>query len=349
MGSDENMLAAAMRTSASGLVPPTGLVKGGIARGRRMKLVRRLQVGASTAAVLAVAGTTLFTVSSGNEDGHRQVTGPASRMAEVPAPPTTMTPTARPTLAVPPGMVPVVPPTLLQTLLPLLPQGLVRSQITGSDNTDKTSAGIHSAGSSVSLVLEDSQGPTLVSLSVEQSASDSHEYSCPPQDGRTNARCTEVRTADGTRVLERQDWVYPASPDTPENRADGKAGPTGMGPKDWSVQVVRPNGVVIRVEEVASREEKGDIGRDTPILPLERLRSIALVPSWQVWVSPAINKAAEKATPTFTDRSPSSQKYETPPPVGASTSPITHSIPPPSGTWSQHRTESPSGSAIPSR
>ncbi|WP_406298902.1 hypothetical protein OG948_26820 [Embleya sp. NBC_00888] len=319
MGSDENELAAAMRTSASGLVPPTGLVAGGIARGRRMKLVRRIQVGVSTAAVLAVASTTLLVVANGNDDHRGRVAGPASTTAEVSAPAIQAGPKPRPTLTVPAGTVPVLPPLLLHKLLALVPQNLLTSRLTGSDNTNRTSAGIHSAGASASFVLEDSAGPSLLSVSVAQDAETPETVECPHPGGEVYAKCVNYEAPAG-RVVERQDWVYPAAPDTPENRADGKAGPWGNGPKVWSVRVVRRDGVVITIEEIASREEKGDIGRNTPILSMDRLRAIATDPTWQLWVASDANKAAADASPKIGYRSPFGENYQTPPSTSPSPS-----------------------------
>ncbi|MFI6583851.1 hypothetical protein [Embleya sp. NPDC050493] len=347
MGSDEKELAAAMRTSASGLVPPAGLVSGGIARGRRMKLVRRVQMGVSTAAVVAVAGTALLVVPDRTDGAPGRVAGPASSTAEVSAPPTTtpVGPKSRPTLSAPPGMTPVLPPLLLHSLLALLPQGLPPSGITGSDNTHTTTAGVHSIGASVSLVLEDSAGPSLLSLSVEQSAEQADDTGCPHPEGSTEAKCLDYRTSDGSRVVERQDWVYPATPDTPENRADGKAGPSGRGPKDWSVRVVRRDGVVITLNEVASREEKGDIARDTPLLSMDRLRAIALAQVWRVWVSADANKATTTTPPTFAYRSSSRQEGELPPTSTAVPPPRTPGgTQPATGTGSIARSDVPSAS-----
>ncbi|OPC80640.1 hypothetical protein B4N89_06420 [Embleya scabrispora] len=354
MGSEEKELAAAMRTSASGLVPPTGLVAGGIARGRRMKLVRRLQVGASAAAVLVVAGTTVLAVSGGDDGGGRHVTGPAGIATEISAPPTATALKPRPTLSAPTGLVPAMPPVLLQSLLQRLPQGLVRSAVTGSDQTTKTSAGIHSAGASVSLVLDDSSGPTWFSVSVRQDAERSDEDWCPPQDGSVKATCTDHKTSNGTRVIERQDWVYPASADTPENRADGKAGPSGRGPKDWSVRVERPDGVVVVIREIASPEEKGPISRETPIFQMDALRGFALDPVWRAWVPSEINKIADNALPVFVNTSSSGAKYEQQPPANAPSGPTgggATTFPPAEpfvGTWSQHTRDNVPGSASPS-
>lgn len=354
MGSEEKELAAAMRTSASGLVPPTGLVAGGIARGRRMKLVRRLQVGASAAAVLAVAGTTVLAVSGGDDGGDRHVTGPAGIATEIPAPPTATAPKPGPTLSAPTGLVPVLPPVLLQNLLQRVPQGLLRSGVTGSDQTAKTSAGIHSAGASVSLVLDDSSGPTLFSVTVRQDAEKSDESNCPPQDGSTKATCTDRKMGNGTRVVERQDWVYPASADTPANRADGKAGPSGRGPRDWSVRVERPDGVVVEIREIASREEKGPISRETPIFQMDTLRGFALDPVWRVWIPPEINKIADNALPVFVRTSSSDAKYEPQPPANTpsgATGGGGTAVPPAepfTGTWSEHTRGTAPGSASPS-
>ncbi|MYS85873.1 hypothetical protein [Embleya scabrispora] len=346
MGSDEMELAAVMRTSASGLIPPAGLVSGGIARGRRMKLVRRVQVGVSTAAVLAVAGTTLFVASDRTDGGPGEVAGPAGPTAVVSTPPTTpLAPKTRPTLPVPSGMAPVLPPLLLHSLLPLLPGGLVPTQITGVDHSDMTATGVYSAGATVSLVLEDSAGPTLISVSVQQTAERADEAGCPHQEGSTNAACSDYRTPDGSRVVERQDWVYPAAPDTPENRADGKAGPSGRGPKDWSVRVVRRDGVVVTIDEIASREEKGDIGRDTPLLPMERLRSMAIAPVWQVWVTVNANETAAKTPPTVNYQSSfRPQKYDLPTSTAVPSTATPRGAGPENGTGSIPRTEVPSRS-----
>ncbi|MGW1994709.1 hypothetical protein [Embleya sp. NPDC001921] len=305
-----------------------------------MKLVRRIQVGVSTAAVLAVASTTLLVVADGSDDHRGQVAGPASTTAEVSAP-ASQAGKPRPTLTVPAGTVPVLPPLLLQKFLELLPQDTLSSGITGSDNTDRTSAGIHVAGASASLVLEDSVGPSLLSVSVQQNAENPETVECPPPGGETYAKCVNYQAPEG-RVVERQDWVYPAAPDTPENRAEGKAGPWGNGPKVWSVRVVRRDGVVIMLEEIASREEKGKIARNTPILPMDRLRAIALDPTWQVWVAPDANKVAAATPPRIDYRSPLRPKSDTQPPTLPSP-PSSGAAWPPNGAGAVPGTSTPSG------
>ncbi|MFI1378118.1 hypothetical protein [Embleya sp. NPDC020886] len=269
----------------------------------------------STAAVLAVAGTTLLVVSERTDGGPGQVSGPASPTAQLLTSPIPQAvPKPRPTLSAPPQMTPLLPPLLLHLLMPLLPETLPPTRITGSDNTDKSTAGIHSVGASVSLVLEDSLGPSLLSMSVQQSAVVAEVAGCPHPEGTTKAKCMDYGMSDGSRVVERQDWVYPAAPDTPENRADGKAGPSGRGPQEWSVQVVRRDGVVITVNEVASREEKGEIGRPTPLLSMDRLRSIALAPIWPVWVRAEANSTAASTPPNINYQSPTRRDdYNVPP------------------------------------
>ncbi|MET7297643.1 hypothetical protein [Embleya sp. NPDC005575] len=302
-------------------------------------------MGVSTAAVLAVAGTALLVVSDRTDGGPGQVAGPASPTAEAPVSPATPgLPKSRPTLSVPSGMTPVLPPLLLHSLLPLLPAGVARTQITGADNTDMTTANVYSAGATVSLVLEDSTGPSLISVSVQQTAERADDVGCLHSQGSTNAECLDYRTPDGSRMVERRDWVYPAAPDTPENRADGKAGPSGRGPKEWSVRIVRHDGVVITVDEIASREEKGDIGRDTPLLSMDWLRSIALAPVWQVWVSADANKMAANTPPAIKYQSPfHQQKNEIPPPTTAPSTAI------PGGAWSENGTGFIPPSGVPTR
>ncbi|MYW01182.1 hypothetical protein [Streptomyces sp. SID3343] len=318
MGSDEKELATAMRTSASGLVPPTGLVAGGIARGRRMKLVRRIQVGTSAAAVLAVAGTTLALVSGTNDEGGRQqAAGPASStsVSATPVPPT-RTPKSQPTLPVPAGMAVASPQFLLQALLPKLPAAVVGQAttgvgVTGGDTSNVRDGAMYSAGSHVELMIEDAKGPTLLSVSVGLDPHNPNSIVCPPVEG-TNASCSDSVLADGSRLLVNKNWVYPASANTPENIADDKWGPNGRGPKEWSAHVVRPDGVQIIVDEIASREEKGEPARDTPLLRTEQLQAIATDPGFLLWVAPSENATAAARFPKMQVSEPlSSRMYPT--------------------------------------
>ncbi|WP_406281287.1 hypothetical protein [Embleya sp. NBC_00896] len=262
-----------------------------------MKLVRRVQVGVSAAAVVAVASTALFTIASGQENGGK-VAGPASTSAEVSPLPPTATPKARPTLPVPPGLEPAKPPLLLKTLLQRMPQGPMRYSYTGADHTNRYDGQLYSVGSSVSMILEDSQGPTLISVSVEQTAEGPGNFVCPSTEG-TLAECWDDKLPDGTRVLLNKNWVYPAAPDTEANRADDKPGPSGRGPKQWSARALRPDGTVVFIDEIASREEKGQPGRDTPILEIAWLRELALDPAWRVWVNTEDNMKAQQEAPGF--------------------------------------------------
>jgi hypothetical protein len=345
MGSDEKELATAMRTSASGLVPPAGLVAGGIARGRRMKIVRRIQVGASAAAVLAVAGTTLALVSGTNdENDRRQVAGPASSTSTsaTPTPPPSRTPKPQPTVAVPAGMVVASPQYLLQTVLSKLARSVVGSAATGAgvsggDSSNLRDGALYSAGSYVSLVIEDAVGPTLLSVSVDLNPSIRGDFGCPPTEG-TSATCSDTKLTDGSRLIISKNWVYPASANTPENIADEKWGPNGRGPKDWSARVIRPDGATINVEEIASREEKGEVARDTPLLRTDQLQEIATDPALLLWVPPSENAKAQARFPQMKVSGPPLDKFR---PTDQAVPPPVRSSSPQTSTWNH----SPSGSA----
>ncbi|MGW1667168.1 hypothetical protein, partial [Streptomyces microflavus] len=94
-GSEEQELAAAMRTAASEVVLPAGLVAGGITRGRQMRRARRIRMGASVVAVLAVAGTGLV-VASGTERAprSREASGAAAVVVDSTLPSTSPGPEA---------------------------------------------------------------------------------------------------------------------------------------------------------------------------------------------------------------------------------------------------------------
>jgi len=277
-----------------------------------MRLIRRLQVGATVAAVVAVTGTAAVMLPPSPKTNRENMAAPpnAPNAPATPAPARKQTRTqpGRATIQVPPGHEPTSPDLLLDRLLARLPADLTQSDYAGDDIGQRDENDVYSAGTYVSLRLENSRGgTTLLTLTLGLDPQTPQDVRCPPLEG-TEAECTDVVLADGVRLVQERNWVYPASPNT----EDGKAGPSGRGPSDWRAYAVRPDGLVVLVDAIATSDaanpdEEGSTRR-APLLSMEQLAGIATF-DWQLWVTPEMNREAPSLIsepPTATTPPPSS-------------------------------------------
>ncbi|MFE2867583.1 hypothetical protein [Embleya sp. NPDC059259] len=253
-------------------------------------------MGASVVAVLAVAGTGL--VVAGGSEGEpksRVASGPAAVGGDSTSPSTSPRPVAEP--STPGGKEPVSAQEIARVLLQVQwlggktvePQGLSFTPKPG-DSTSRigASAGVMLKGvkSSTRLAV---QVTSRTSLSVPACAEVGKFDTCTPFTGPGGARGYSAESM-GSR----------------ESTAGGNGQPGSgvQGPWTRSVRLQRTDGVEITVTETA---ERGVVGAAVPAdvlpLPLERLMEVALLPTWQLWVDPEVNRAASKQVAEFQDQS----------------------------------------------
>ncbi|MFJ8747540.1 hypothetical protein ACIRL2_50470 [Embleya sp. NPDC127516] len=280
--SEEKELAAAMRTVASELALPAGLVAGGIARGRRMRRARRLRMGAAVAAVLAVAGTGVV-VATGTEDAPRSrvASGAAGVPTGSPTPSVTSDPGSG--ISAPAGKEPVSAQELARILLQQPEFGAVQRVPVGSALSPKSGGAGIRVGAFAGVTLENGKGTTLLRVSVWASTPKATGPDCPDTDS-VAGRCTAIVEPDGTRG-------YAVETIPTYLGGNGKDGLGGQITR--SVRVVRPDGVEVSIAETTEYVGNSAVATsEKPPLPLSRLKELTLKPFWQLWVDPEVNLAA---------------------------------------------------------
>lgn len=261
----ETLLADTLHDTADGLTPnTTQLVRGGMARGRRMRSVRRAQVVVATLAVVAIggAGTVVLGDLGGGSTNSGVAAAPSAPASG--AGPTTGTAPSAPTPAQ--GRVAVTPEEAAEQLTKLLPAGAaVAVEKRGNELSSELS---------VNLTIDpDGRGAGRVTLIISP---DRDPAICFDTTGM-KAECELKTPRNGTLRLEKN-WVTPAS--TVQAQADGKAGPNGRGPKLWSAWFVRADGVQVYVSASSSTTESGADTRPTTALTMAQLEAIATAPVW---------------------------------------------------------------------
>ncbi|MCF2526311.1 hypothetical protein [Yinghuangia soli] len=277
---DAEALSDAMRTAATGVQAPAGLVQGGLARGRRMRAVRRMQiVGASLAVVVAAAGGTLaLTAADGGS-------GPAATVGRQPTV----------TVASPTAPVPNVPRLSAQqvweALKPLLPPGSITNVQLHEPVWDDNPHKMQSAAG-VSFVFDpDGKGAGEVSFSIKPT-SDLAAYECPDYTG-TVATCSRADLAGGLLIELRKDREYPVSATTD----DGKAGSEGRGAWTHAANLRLANGFGVTMYSTSTPTDKsGTTGRPAAVLTLEQQQAITSAPVWQSLAVPG-SLPTRQATP----------------------------------------------------
>ncbi|MGW1993497.1 hypothetical protein [Embleya sp. NPDC001921] len=293
--SEEKELAAAMRTAASELALPAGLVAGGIARGRRMRRARRIRVGAAAAAVLAVAGTGVVVATTAEDAPRSRV---ASGAAAVPtgSPTPSATPEPGSGISAPAGMEPVSAQELARILLQQPEFGAVARVPIGGELSPKSGGAGIRAGASAAVTLENGKGTTQLRVSVWAGASGAAEPDCPDTH-RVAGVCVQIAEPNGTHG-----YTVETFPAADGSGSGGKAGSGGPGRITRSVRVIRPDGVEISVTETTDYTDTGAASpSEKPPLTLARLKELTLKPFWQLWVDPEVNLAARKKMTGFKD------------------------------------------------
>jgi hypothetical protein len=254
MDATESALAAGMRTAAEALrLPGTELAAGGLARGRRLRRVRRVQLAGLAAAVLVAAVTTTTAVASG---AGRPTDGPAGVAA------------AGDPMPSPSARGPLTSANLAEAMPGLLPEGATGRWQPAPSGGDEVGA---------SALLRDAKGSGRSVVIVRASAPGELPLVCPDLAG-TAATCTVSRLPDGSTLRLDQNFEYPATKST----QGGKAGPRGRGAKVWSATLARPDGILVYLEATDSSASKhGRATRPAPILTLDQLTAVVTDPAWQ--------------------------------------------------------------------
>ncbi|WP_406298665.1 hypothetical protein OG948_25360 [Embleya sp. NBC_00888] len=289
--SEEKELAAAMRTAASELALPAGLVAGGIARGRRMRRARRIRMGAAAAAVLAVAGTGVVVAATAEDAPRSRV---ASGAAAVPtgSPTPSVTPEPGSGISAPAGKEPVSAQELARILLQQPEFGAVQRVPTGSALSPKSGGAGIRVGAFAVVTLENGKGTTLLRVSVWASTPKTTGPDCPDTEG-VAGRCVAIAEPDGTRG-------YAVETIPTYLGGNGKDGLGGQITR--SVRVMRPDGVEVSITETTDYAGNSAVATsEKPPLPLSRLQELTLKPFWQLWVDPEVNLAARGKLIGFKD------------------------------------------------
>ncbi|WP_436791774.1 hypothetical protein [Yinghuangia sp. YIM S10712] len=292
---EEAALSTALRDAAGDLMPNTpALVRGGMARGRRMRVARRAQVVVAAAAVVALGGVGTVALSDLNGGGGTTVAAPGSSVAGTPS----ATPTT-PLLTAESEQVKALAEEAGQVLRQFWPAG---AQVEQWVSLDGGGIGVYSK------VDPDGQGLGLVTLLI---SSGNSELTCFDDTG-LNATCDLLPQPDGSQLRLEKNWEYPATPST----EDGKAGTDGSGAELWSAVLNRPDGVRIYVSASSASTEKSPETRTAPALTLEQLRSIATAPQWTTLVTPDKLPQGAKFAPNDTANSAGKGEGRTPPTTG---------------------------------
>ncbi|MFE5330121.1 hypothetical protein ACFRCG_27405 [Embleya sp. NPDC056575] len=289
-GSEEQQLAAAMRGAATELIPPAGLVAGGITRGRRMRRARRMRIGASALAVVALGGAAAV-VLPGMDDGRsavRATSGPAGVQSGAPGPSTS--PPPDPATVAPAGKE-VVSPQEIVRILRQMPMGDNMRDPTGAGIVPKTGDPT-SVGAFAAMLVVTNKGAATLTVTVQASGQDPAGDDCAAV-RKVYRLCDVFVESDGTHGYLAQ------------TRPEGQtADPGSKEPSAWAAQVIRRDGVRVSATST-SRIDVGIVGMPGyAIVSIKQLRDIVMSPSWALWVAPEINLAARAKMLDFRGQAP---------------------------------------------
>ncbi|WP_432065961.1 hypothetical protein [Streptomyces sp. C10-9-1] len=248
-GDFEQELGAVLRRTGGTLGPfdRAVLVEGGLARGRRRVVLRRVATGGT---VLALAAAGLLGGYAGGLLGPGG--GERGRVAAenpVPLPSQDGAVSAR---------------RMVDTLTALLPEGeLTRQSGRGSGPGPEGSA------PTASVVHDDGGGAALIRVGLGRTGlgdgTAEQLLTCPAKAYTDVDDCRESTLGNGSRALVVEGYVYGRD----------------RGAKQWRATVVTPSGAVIDVSEYNAPEEKGtEATREDPPLSSEALLALASDPSW---------------------------------------------------------------------
>ncbi|MEV5611535.1 hypothetical protein [Streptomyces sp. NPDC052225] len=283
-GFEDGLEEALRRTGEGFTAEGRALVDGGVLRGRRRLLRRR--VGAVTGSVAALAlvgfGTSYATGSIGGD-------GSADRQSGVAGKPT---PAASEKPGEKPGEKPVdkkkaahgdgpavSKADVIKILEGLLPDGKVSGQ-DGRGTSDQP-------GPLATLVFDDGKGAGAISASVgavdPHGATVEEQLTCPDKAMTNFDSCTTETLADGSRVLLYRGYEYP------DLRVKTKL---------WSAFLLTPKGYTVSVSEWNAPTEKDSATtRPQPPLSIAQLKAVVGSAKWQPVMDALGEAPAEAAAP----------------------------------------------------
>ena len=254
---DDDRFSAALHRAVRTLEPPTGhLVDGAITRGRRRQRLVRGVEAFTAAAVLTGVGALVITLlpSGGGGPGTQDAAAGSTPIAKA----TSVSSRAHPA----PAPVATTPQVLLQTALDTLPQ----------KGTTSHYAGNYSVGyAGTQFVYDDGRGAAQIYLDIGY-APYRDENSTPCVIGR--AGCTVL--ADGAHALVTTSREYGAGdPRTPHTT-------------QWSIALVRADGLQVGITEFNAPQEKGaELTRTDPPFSVHQLTTWADGSQWRKNVTAA--------------------------------------------------------------
>ncbi|MET8771655.1 hypothetical protein [Streptomyces sp. NPDC004658] len=252
----ERRLARAMTGTAEQFPPHSAdLVRRSITRGRRMRLVRAVQVAAATAAftVVAAGGVLVGTDAFGGGSGT-----PGRSTAGGPAHSTVRSPSRAPAS--------VSAEEMIRTLKSLLPPGGTVSAASGRGSE----AGGAAVWPAAKLTYSTAAGTSGIDITVARldpgaSADQADQGGCLPVEVRPYDRCTTRKLPGGAVLTTTKSFTYPS-------------GDTGQ--KRWYVVFTTPGGAQLTVQEFGGGGEKGSADGADPLLSIAQLTSIVRSPAW---------------------------------------------------------------------
>ncbi|MEV7534826.1 hypothetical protein [Streptomyces hydrogenans] len=251
-------LGSALRSTGEsfGLDGRPELVSGGLARGRRRLLRRRLAV---TGGALALAGIGIGGVYAGSV----LTPGKSAEKASVAAP-RTPAPTAGSTGepasdSLKPGMAEIPLSQIADVLKANTPAGQWRFD--GLDGTGQALGGVY----------DDGRGEAAVGISLSRAGRGPDAgldmVTCPEKAYVPYDRCTEGRIADGSRVMVIEGYEYP------DKREETKS---------WRAVLLTEDGFLVDASEYNAPAEKGGtITREDPPFTATQLKKLVAAEAWR--------------------------------------------------------------------
>ncbi|GAA4888237.1 hypothetical protein ACFPM3_18340 [Streptomyces coeruleoprunus] len=264
----EEELAVALRRTGDGFGPGdgSGLVTGGVARGRR-RVVRR-RVGAVTGGALALAlvgvgGAYTAGALGGGGGGDRDHGG-----ASVAAPP-------KPTGQAGPARQAVSGERLLALFKGMLPKP--------GELTDTTARGTEE-GPMVSGVFDDGRGKAAVGIAFFHAGPDAAGFTrCPDRALNAYDACTMEQLPGGASLMIYQGYEYPDKRE---------------GTKNWRATLLDDSGVVVDLNTWNAPAQKGaPVSRPNPPFNPAQMRAIVTAKAWKAVVAAIPDPADLKGAP----------------------------------------------------
>ncbi|WP_369261654.1 hypothetical protein [Streptomyces sp. R35] len=251
----EDQLGEALRHAGGGFeTDRRALAAAGEARGRRLRLRRRMAVTGSVAglALVGVGGALLVPGADGGEG--QAAAGPPKVRSGVDAGTDADADTNG-----------VSGPELLKILKGLLPEGEF-----SKEEARPTDAPV---GPYVHLVYDDGHGKAAVEVGmgrIDLSGKADELTTCPDKNLVAYDSCTTARLTDGSTLMIYQGYEYP------DHREDTKT---------WYAQLVTPQGQQISVNEWNAAAEKGSpVTRANPPLSPAQLKNVVTAKAWRTAV-----------------------------------------------------------------